>query len=125
MEGCEHGVLADLFRRIARHLLTQNAKARNDKGGCRYWQPDTGRKCAVGCLIRPDFYVETIEGREADSDEVLQVLERSGVSVAHRAVRDLLLMLQRVHDHEAVEDWAHVLTHMAKENGFEMPCQKN
>jgi len=118
-------VLEDLFSRISRHLLKQNAKAKNDKGACRYFQPDTGRKCAVGCLIRPDTYVETIEGCEVDSDEVRQVLEHSGVSVAHRAVRDLLILLQRVHDHEDVEDWAHVLTHMAKENGFEMPCLKN
>lgn len=121
VEGCDAGLLDDLFGRVARHLIKQSAKAKGSGGGCRYLAED-GKQCAVGCLIRPDAYVATMEGSEVDSDEVLRVLEQSGIATAHRAVRELLRLLQRVHDHEAVADWASALSHIAADNGFEMPC---
>lgn len=124
LEGCSPALLQDLFQRVARHLLTQKAKARLLQGGCRYLD-DAGRRCAVGCLIRPGEYDASIEGYDSDSDAVHRVLERSGVPVAHRAVRDLLGVLRRLHDHAEVEDWPYFLGRVATLNGFEMPCPKN
>lgn len=88
LEGCDEGVLNDLFGQVARHLLTQKAKAKSPGGGCRYLD-DAGLRCAVGCLIRPDVYNPTIEGCASDSTEVLHLLTLSGVPVVHRAVREV------------------------------------
>ena len=40
----------EVFDRVARHLLKQNAKATSPRGGCSY-RTKEGLSCAVGCLL--------------------------------------------------------------------------
>jgi len=53
----------EFFDKVARHLLTQNAKSieafeRNAK--CLYRGPN-GMKCVAGCLIPDELYSENFE----------------------------------------------------------------
>jgi len=47
--------LQETFDKVARHLLTQQAKAEQPDGNCAY-RGEHGRKCAVGCLISDEEY---------------------------------------------------------------------
>src|SRR5260221_341011 len=56
----------DIFTKVTKHLLTQNAKAesfnkKTQHTDCCYLTP-TGLKCAIGCLIKSDCYDPAIEG---------------------------------------------------------------
>jgi hypothetical protein len=106
--------IQEIFDTVTTHLLTQRAKSAvpntdGEKYGeskltCLYRHPD-GLTCAVGCLIKDEFYETRLEGLRATSDDVLRSLTDSGVDTESYGVRSLLRELQGVHDNEPVEDW--------------------
>lgn len=100
----------EIFDTVARHLLTQMAKAvrgRSPAGGpddsCMYRAP-SGRKCAVGCLIPDSVYTPNIEGAsvcatvegQALFPEMHSILER--LNLLERSKLKLIVELQDVHD---------------------------
>lgn len=50
-----------LFDYVAEHLLTQGVQASDQYGTCCY-RDDSGKSCAVGCLIPNALYNEEFEG---------------------------------------------------------------
>jgi len=52
----------EIFDVVAVHLVTQGTRAIDDHGNCRYWDQETGRKCAIGCLIPENIYDPDFEG---------------------------------------------------------------
>lgn len=46
--------LRKIFNTVSKHLLTQNRKAVNDVGNCKYRYGNL--KCAAGCLMIHDRY---------------------------------------------------------------------
>lgn len=58
----------EIFDRVARHLLTQNAKAIAPDGACSYRAPG-GLMCAVGCLIPDSYYDPKLEHNSIGSLE--------------------------------------------------------
>ncbi len=106
--------IQEIFDTVTTHLLTQRAKSAvpntdGEKYGeskltCLYRHPD-GLTCAVGCLIKDEFYETRLEGLRTTSDDVLRSLTDSGVDVDSDNVRSLLRELQGVHDDEPVEEW--------------------
>lgn len=96
----------EIFVEVAVHLLTQNRKATNyDRGVCRYLAPN-GDKCAVGCLIKKEFYVPEIEEHAIHyaTPELIKALNDSGVP-QEPDTYELLQKLQYIHDNELVQDW--------------------
>ena len=103
--------LLPLFKTVAKHLLTQNKQSCGDgskcsplKGQCLYKGPNS-LSCAVGCLIKDEFYTEyNMEGQGIESRGVSDGLVKSGITLTPETVR-LLKLLQYTHDDYAVEDW--------------------
>jgi hypothetical protein len=100
----------EVFDQVTKHLLTQNAVARDDVAvgetgnGCRY-RASNGLKCAVGCLIQDEEYALWMEGKQFDSGILMNPLcpislkERLGPHI------QLLRQLQGIHDSDMPWDW--------------------
>ena len=99
----------EVFDKVARHLLTQNARAVDGDGFCRYRTPD-GLKCAVGCLIPDELYDPEMEGKSVCS----LVREESGVGKYLQEFNLALVMaLQGVHDAVTPSQWLSELLDVA------------
>lgn len=114
----------EVFDKVVKHLLTQNAKAQKnyiwdgatyDKGICMY-RGNEGRMCAVGCLITDEAYSPDIEGYAADTEEVLNALRNSGIEIDNTDAQ-FLYEIQQIHDYSAVDVWDKVLIEFADRNG--------
>lgn len=95
----------EVFDQVARHLLTQNAKAYDEsRDRCMY---RTGRlKCAAGCLIADDEYQQRFEGIGSWPSLVEE-------GIAPAAHMTLISRLQDVHDHGEPDQWHHDLALIA------------
>ena len=109
---------------VVQHLLTQNAKALNDEGYCQF-HTDSGRKCAVGCLIPDDRYTPDIENAciivhgERESANVVALHELlDELGLGESGTLQLLRDLQDVHDDEQVSQWKMELRHVAKNHNL-------
>ena len=95
----------DIYDKVRAHLLSMDAPATRASaltgGGesCLYLDPDTGRKCAIGCLI-PDGHPG--QGFLGDvlslMDEYPDLADLWGVSFDDDEDGQFLYQLQRVHD---------------------------
>jgi hypothetical protein len=109
----------ETFDIVARHLLTQNAKAWGQytcsvgepTNGCVYRDAD-GRKCAAGCLIPDDVYSPSLEGELADGRVMRAIL------IDHGHEPGFVRALQFVHDDYVTDDWPHRLRHTADLHGL-------
>jgi hypothetical protein len=99
----------EIFDIVARHLLTQNAKAhRGDK--CVYRAED-GKKCAIGCLIPDDVYSPDMEGQS-----ILSLLESDVWTKKLPFSLDdaeFLGYLQAIHDWHDLSVWKDKLQEIA------------
>jgi hypothetical protein len=87
---------SDIFGKVAKHLLTQNAKSQSFFGDCRYRGPN-GLKCAIGCLIPDDQYSESFEHSALTT-------VRQRVPLLSLMPYELVRDLQEIHDcYEPVE----------------------
>ena len=125
--------IIDIFTKVTKHLLTQNAKAEsfNEKTqhtDCCYLTP-TGLKCAIGCLIKSDCYDPAIEGCTVSilyqdapisskrQEAFRKVFECSQIPTSLDAI-DIMISLQRIHDQANVLDWKHRLQLLAADNNI-------
>lgn len=108
------------FDTIARHLLTQN-KMSNAEGACAY-RGKGGLQCAIGCLIKDEFYEASMESRSVYALRVTMALYKSLDIVDPGTQRDdflsMLASLQGVHDTTPVSHWPLRLERVAKHNGL-------
>jgi hypothetical protein len=115
----------EMYDRVARHLLTQQARAvvpvtpgrlgidgnvLSSVESCRYRTP-SGLKCAIGCLIPDDKYQESMEGAGIGSRPAI------AAAIGIRGAEQLMLAakLQVIHDSWLVESWAARLKMLAEE----------
>lgn len=105
----------EIFDKSVSHLLKQGAKS---KSGimCKYRASD-GRMCAVGVLIKDEFYDPQIESETVRNELVRNAFKLSGVSVRGMA-STLLGDLQELHDETEVEDWPNESLRLAKSYGL-------
>jgi len=98
-----------LFDRIARHLLTQNAKAVNRNGECRYRGPN-GTKCAVGAVLPDKLYKRTLEGSDVSS-----LINKLGKDAPKWLEENhyFLSSMQSLHDSSMPCDWPERLRKLA------------
>lgn len=121
METKEKTCLVDLtkqeiFDRVAQHLFTQNEKALDEKGQCKYrFLKEDGivLKCAAGAIIPDEYYHERFEKKmfhECDHNELIgsvQSLSRElfGFPMVNKDHEHLVHELQLVHDQWSLEEW--------------------
>ncbi len=109
--------LQETFDTVVAHLRKQNAKAQvTDENGndcCKYLTED-GRMCAAGCLIKPEDYNESFEGKAVlnfagATTEVGELLNSYGHNLK------LLRRLQQTHDSYPVEKWESIFEQTASD----------
>jgi hypothetical protein len=98
-----------IFDKVAKHLLKQGKRSKNEEGDCRYRSPD-GTRCAVGCLIPTNLYHGKLEGVSAEALPNA-LLRQMGVHLN----KLLLSRLQSVHDDIEPEYWRDSLGNVAKD----------
>lgn len=87
-----------IFDKVVSHLRLQGRQSKNTLGDCVY-RNSNGSSCAIGCLIKDEFYSSSIEG--CSVDEIGDVISNS-LNVSYREVvkcENLLYDLQFIHDY--------------------------
>lgn len=114
----------EVFTQVATHLLTQKEQAYNEGAGCRY-RDESGRKCAVGCLIPDELYSPELEGISVADFHSRSFTVPKLRSVAHylelSTNLDLLIRLQSIHDTMRPTRWEEQLTRLARAHNLQMP----
>ena len=106
----------EIFTAVATHLLTQNRKALlHDESECAYRAADNA-KCAVGVLIKDEFYSSELEHKRVDNPLVLAALEKSLGGPLQNDEINLLKALQHLHDLSDPMFWAERLPCIAKQH---------
>lgn len=98
-----------LFDTISAHLLKQGHRSSYPSGegfaaGCAYRGAD-GDKCAVGCIIKDEFYHIGLEDQLVYFDEVKEAVSKSIGAKEENIPFNLLVALQQIHDEVEPEDW--------------------
>ena len=88
----------EIFDRVVQHLRQQGRPALNTKGSCSMYRADNGLMCAVGCLIKEEFYTEELEFHEASEPTVVEAINNSLGCTLSEEQLDLLSSLQNLHD---------------------------
>lgn len=100
----------ETFNLVVAHLRKQGTRAMHDDN-CAY-RDDSGRKCAIGCLIPDDDYDDDLEGWNADDRPVASILRRLGHDVI------LCAELQRIHDSYQPRVWESEFEELASARGL-------
>lgn len=108
-----------MFKIIKAHLLSQNDKAKGEID-CMFLAPD-GKKCAVGCLIKPELYTPRCEAGSVwkindhkkyqarqlteEDQNLINVLQQSLGFTLTSQDWTFLAQLQEIHDASAPCYW--------------------
>lgn len=103
----------EIFDKVKSHLLTQNARARNHRGECVY-RSDSGRKCAIGCLIEDEHYSKDLESYALEAMSVRGALQKSGIDMGFGELV-MLEKLRNIHDQSPIANWPRELDELEKE----------
>lgn len=96
----------ELFETVKNHLLKQNKRSTKNDTFCLYKNPE-GLKCAIGVLIKDEFYKKGFEGFQLVGDKKIQkAVELSIQRNLLEAEIRMLDELQFLHDNVDEEDWA-------------------
>lgn len=111
-----------IYNQVRDHLLKQNAKSQFEtENGCFYRGPN-GMKCAIGALIKDEFYKEEFNRYSVTAPPVLEMLKNSlNLSIGEEfSNQDINFMreLQHVHDCYPVKEWQHQLQIVANVHGL-------
>jgi hypothetical protein len=112
-----------VFNKVAEHLLTQNVRCIGVDNRCAYRDPDTGRRCAIGCLIPDELYKEEMEGWGITDLLITNSPLSKALDVVTEEDWDFLAGLQNIHDRGMVSEWRDCLWKYAEDNGlkFDFP----
>lgn len=110
----------ELFDKVARHLLIQNAKSigwgdEDYATDCMYRSP-SGLKCAIGCLIPDEKYSEELEGYGVNQKQVSEAAGLNGEN------EHLAKHLQFVHDGIECPGWKSELARIAIQFNLNTDC---
>lgn len=95
----------EIITEVSKHLSTQGRRSVSIEGDCLYLAPN-GDKCAVGCLIKPEFYKHSLEYHAilSATPELSKALLDSEIPDDQETV-ELLTELQHIHDNEPIICW--------------------
>ena len=100
----------EIFDFVAAHLIRQGKQSRCGSAGdlyntCMYHGPH-GTSCAVGCLIKDELYDPAMEGVQIqNSPKVRAAVKKSIGRKLTDTTREMLVVLQCVHDRYKPRDW--------------------
>lgn len=100
---------------VVQHLLTQRRKS-EDSERCRYRHGNL--RCAVGCLISDENYIQGFEGHSVDNRAVSMAIKASTGCEMKGAITEFLAMAQHIHDAHDVEQWHDRLADLCHDHGF-------
>lgn len=94
----------EIFDTIVSHMRTQKYSCMN-AGHCRYYDPKTGRKCAVGCLIPTEMYNPEMDELPQGTgilcnDLVKDALEKIGIEPSISLLSDMQVIHDGMYDSE-------------------------
>lgn len=72
------------------------------------WDRIPYAQCAVGCIIKDQYYDDAFEGNSIDDDDVMKAVAKSNPKWENPSLR-MLVILQRVHDAVNYDFWDKVL----------------
>lgn len=88
----------EVYNTVRTHLMSMTEPSMSEAaGGCAYRGND-GCKCAIGILIKDEFYRPDMEGYGLHTHRVIEALTKSGVDIADPEDNIFLRKLQRIHD---------------------------
>lgn len=106
--------MLEVFNKVEAHLLAQGVKSirKSLKQDMCAYRGAGGLRCAVGCLIKDEFYHEDLEGRamlpdkKEDDHQMLleEALIKSGIDL-NSTMTHMLGDLQSLHDTVKPEVW--------------------
>ena len=105
--------MLEVFNKVEAHLLAQGVRSiRKSKMYMCAYRGEGGLRCAVGCLIKDEFYHEDLEGRamlpdkKEDDHQMLleEALIKSGIDL-NSTMTHMLGDLQSLHDTVKPEVW--------------------
>ena len=109
--------MLEVFNKVEAHLLAQGEKSMSGYLGlsdvCAY-RGEGGRKCAIGCLIKDEFYHKDLEGlgmwgdklhMRATQKPLEDALTASGITNITNTQAHMLNDLQYLHDTVEPEHW--------------------
>ena len=85
----------EIFNYVIPALIAQGGQSVDGTGACAY-RGASGRKCAIGMLIKDEFYEPELEGTSVAHYGVILALRRSSVNIFDN--EEFLHNLQRIHD---------------------------
>ena len=96
--------MLEVFNKVEAHLLAQGVRSMGGysslSDGCAY-RGDGGKQCAVGCLIKDEFYHKDLEGWSISAvkrgGSVDKALIKSGIDLSPEMAQ-MLSDLQYLHD---------------------------
>ncbi len=101
-----------VFKKVVKGLLKQGEQSFGDDiSGCKY-NGDHGNHCAIGLLIKPQYYKKSLEGRDVD-DVVKNVLIKSGINIQTDNDIKFLSALQSIHD--SYDNWVSEFKRLARD----------
>lgn len=103
-----------IFDTVVEHLVKQKKRSMRTRGSIPNWTSSfdfgyatdelcayrgaNGEKCAVGALIKDEFYTPSMEMNTITHPGVAKGVEASGFNLSDYSTRAMLHQLQRVHD---------------------------
>lgn len=121
-------LMQQIYDQVATHLLKQKATSmRTDpeypvREICAY-RGDGGKMCAVGCLIKDEFYDASLENSSIANKDVLNAVKLSLDSNLSVVSLHLLGRLQRLHDGVNPMRWESALKKVAEEFELKPICE--
>lgn len=113
--------MLEIFNKVEAHLLAQGKESISGYLGlsdvCAY-RGKGGLKCAIGCLIKDEFYHKDLEGlgmwgdklhMRASQKPLEEALAASGITILNDKQAHMLHDLQSLHDTIKPEHWKNEL----------------
>ena len=96
----------ETFNTVAQHLLTQRVKSQTGLL-CRYRSQVDNHTvaCAIGCLIKDEFYDPDLEQQEMYNIDVIEAVQKSLDTVLVPDDVSFLAVLQTIHDLKEPNTW--------------------
>jgi CII-binding regulator of phage lambda lysogenization HflD len=115
-----HEINQEMFTKMVNHLRKQNQRSYSTIfGGCAY-RGENGLMCAVGCLIKDEFYDYQLESQNVSMLAVHRALISSGYEYDKQG-ESLLSRMQTVHDDYGTLSWEAKWVEIANEFNLVLP----
>ena len=104
-----------VFEKVKTHLLMQKAKSFVGRPETCAYRGDNGLMCAIGCLIKDEFFDPSSNKFDLFNSRVVSMLECSLNETLTYEDLGFLSILQEIHDNEEPKDWPVALDNLERQ----------